>query len=161
MAKVSKIGNPQERLGCCESRMAERRHWWTDKWLRSLLFLSLFLYKLSSYLSIYLSIHPSIPPSHLYMVYKLVFWKRLFCWRFSWRSKHLQPWRWSSVLFCALPHPWFGTPTAKASSLVSWLSISPSCLGHWLSGPSLKGNPEKPFVFVTKKRERKVEGGCI
>ena len=28
--------------GCCESRMAERSHWWTERWLRSPLFLSLF-----------------------------------------------------------------------------------------------------------------------
>ena len=28
-------------VGCCESRMAERSHWWTDRSLRSLLFLSL------------------------------------------------------------------------------------------------------------------------
>ena len=30
-------------VGCCESRMAERTHWWTERWLRSPLFLSLFL----------------------------------------------------------------------------------------------------------------------
>ena len=48
-------------VGCCGSRMAERSHWWTDRWLRSPLFffflsfsLSLFLW-LSTYLSIYLS----------------------------------------------------------------------------------------------------------
>ena len=38
-------------VGCCESRMAERSHWWTDRWLRSPLFLYLFLW-LSTYLSI-------------------------------------------------------------------------------------------------------------
>ena len=34
-AEVSKIGNrkPIGEVGCCESRMAERIHWWTDKWL--------------------------------------------------------------------------------------------------------------------------------
>ena len=30
-------------LGCCESRMAERSHWWIERWLMSPLFLSLFL----------------------------------------------------------------------------------------------------------------------
>ena len=40
---------------CCESRMAERSHWWTDRWLRSPLFLSFFLscfLSFSDYLSI-------------------------------------------------------------------------------------------------------------
>ena len=68
---------PIGEVGCCESRMTERSHWWTDRWLRSPLFLSrsfsfsiytptylsinvsisiyLFIY-LSNYLSIYLSI---------------------------------------------------------------------------------------------------------
>ena len=55
-------------FGCCGSRMAERSHWWTDRWLRSPLFLlsfslSLFLsfslsffLSFSDYLPIYLSI---------------------------------------------------------------------------------------------------------
>ena len=54
-------------IGCCDSRMEERSHWWTDRWLRSLLFLSLsFSFSdylptyLSIYVSIYLTIHPSI-----------------------------------------------------------------------------------------------------
>ena len=48
---------PIGEVGCCESRMAERSHWWTERWLRSPLFLSL---SLSVCLSIYLSIHLSI-----------------------------------------------------------------------------------------------------
>ena len=40
---------PIGELGCCESGMAERIHWWTERCLRSPLFLSLFL-------TIYLSI---------------------------------------------------------------------------------------------------------
>ena len=40
-------------VGCCESRMVERSHWWTDRWLRSPLSLSL---SLAIYLSIYLAI---------------------------------------------------------------------------------------------------------
>ena len=58
---------PIGEVGCCESRMAERSHWWTDRWLRSPLFLPFFLsfsdylptylpIGLSMYLSIYLSI---------------------------------------------------------------------------------------------------------
>ena len=46
-------------VGCCKSRMAERSHWWTERCLRSPLFLSFFLC-LSTYLSMYLSIHLSI-----------------------------------------------------------------------------------------------------
>ena len=42
----------------CESGMAERSHWWIERWL-SPLFLSLIIY-LPTYLPIYLSIHPSI-----------------------------------------------------------------------------------------------------
>ena len=43
-------------VGCCKSRMAERSHWWTERCLRSPLFLAFFLY-LPTYLSMYLSIH--------------------------------------------------------------------------------------------------------
>ena len=57
---------PIGEIGCCESRMAERIHWWTERCLRSPLFLSLALTIYlptclsSMYLSIYLSIYPSI-----------------------------------------------------------------------------------------------------
>ena len=74
-------------VSCCESRMAERIHWWTERWLRSPHFLShslsMIIYLptyrsiylsicLSFYLSVYLSvslssvyltIYPSIHPS--------------------------------------------------------------------------------------------------
>ena len=54
---------PIGEVGCCESRMAERNHWWTERWLKSPLFLSLslslFLW-LSTYLPTYLSIYVSI-----------------------------------------------------------------------------------------------------
>ena len=52
---------PIGEVGCCESRMAERSHWWTDWWLRSLLFFSLsFFLWLSTYLPTYLSMYPCI-----------------------------------------------------------------------------------------------------
>jgi hypothetical protein len=76
---------PIGEVGCCESGMGERSHWWTERCLRSRLFLSLFLYLsliiypptywsiclpiclsiyhsvcLSIYLCIYLSIYLSI-----------------------------------------------------------------------------------------------------
>ena len=51
---------PIGEVGCCESRMAERRHWWTDRWLRSPLFLSLLFLWLSSYLPTYLPIYLSV-----------------------------------------------------------------------------------------------------
>ena len=94
-------------VGCCETRMAERSHWWTERCLRSPLFLSLSLtidlptylsIYLSTYLSIYpsihpsiyLSIHPSIHPSlclsvclsaclSVYLPVYLQAWKRSFC----------------------------------------------------------------------------------
>ena len=53
---------PIREIGCCESGMAERIHWWTERCLRSPLFLSLSLtiylptYLSSMYLSIYRSI---------------------------------------------------------------------------------------------------------
>ena len=51
---------PIGELGCCESGMAERSHWWTERCLRSPLFLSLSDY-LPTYLSIfYVSIYLSI-----------------------------------------------------------------------------------------------------
>ena len=52
---------PIGEVGCCESGMAERSHWWTERCLRSPLFLSLSLtIYLPIYLSIYLSIYVSI-----------------------------------------------------------------------------------------------------
>ena len=63
MAEVSKketyrtIGG----VGCCESRMAERSHWWTDRSLRSLLFLSLSI-SFPDYL-------PTYPPIYLCIIY--------------------------------------------------------------------------------------------
>ena len=62
---------PIGELGCCESGMAERIHWWTERCLRSPLFLSLSLTiylptSLSSmYLSIYRSIYLSLSLFHL------------------------------------------------------------------------------------------------
>ena len=50
---------PIGEVGCCESGMAERIHWWTERCLRSTLFLSFYDY-LSIYLSIYRSIYLSI-----------------------------------------------------------------------------------------------------
>ena len=56
---------PIGEIGCCESGMAERIHWWTERCLRSPLFLSLSLTiypptnLYSMYLSIYLSIYLS------------------------------------------------------------------------------------------------------
>ena len=50
-------------IGCCESRMAERIHWWTERCLRSPLFLSFslsFYDYLPTYLPTYLPIYVSI-----------------------------------------------------------------------------------------------------
>ena len=56
---------PIGEVGCCESGMAERSHWWTERCLRSPLFLSLSLTiclptYLPTYLAIYLSMYISI-----------------------------------------------------------------------------------------------------
>ena len=57
-----KNGKPIGEIGCCESGMAERIHWWTERCLRSPLFLSLSLtiYLPTSLSSMYLSIYRSI-----------------------------------------------------------------------------------------------------
>ena len=61
---------PIGEVGCCESGMAERSHWWIERWLRSPLFLSLSLtIYLPTYLSIYLSIHLSIYVSIYLSIY--------------------------------------------------------------------------------------------
>ena len=60
---------PIGELGCCESGMAERIHWWTERCLRSPLFPSLFL-TISIYLSTYLSIYLSIY-MHIYIYLSL------------------------------------------------------------------------------------------
>ena len=53
---------PIGEIGCCESGMAERSHWWTERCLRSPLFLSLSLtiYLPTNLSSMYLSIYRSI-----------------------------------------------------------------------------------------------------
>ena len=52
---------PIGELGCCQSRTAKRVHWWTDRWLRSPLSLSLYRFiDLSIYRSIGLSVYRSI-----------------------------------------------------------------------------------------------------
>ena len=61
---------PIGEVGCCESGMAERSHWWTERCLRSPFFRSLSLtiylptYLLSMYLSIYRSIYLSLSFFH-------------------------------------------------------------------------------------------------
>ena len=50
---------PIGEVGCCEPGMAERSHWWTERCLRSPLFLSLSL-SFSDYLSIFLPTYLSI-----------------------------------------------------------------------------------------------------
>ena len=62
---------PIGEVGCCESGMAKRIHWWTKRCLRSPLCLSLSLtiylpiYLLCIYLSIYLAIYLSLSLFHL------------------------------------------------------------------------------------------------
>ena len=53
---------PIGEIGCCESGMAKRTHWWTERCLRSPLFLSLSLtiYLPTNLSSMYLSIYRSI-----------------------------------------------------------------------------------------------------
>ena len=68
-----KNGKPIGEVSWCDAKMAERTHWWIERWLRVSPFLSLFLSfslclsfaiylqsYLSSHLPIYLSIHVSI-----------------------------------------------------------------------------------------------------
>ena len=73
---------PIGEIGCCESRMAERIHWWTERCFRSPLFLSLSLtiylptYRsiyLSIYLSTYLSIYLSIFLSICLSIYLFIY----------------------------------------------------------------------------------------
>ena len=78
---------PIGEIGCCESRMAERIHWWTERWLMSPLFLSLSLflclslninlptYRSIFYRSIYLPTYLSIYLS-IYLSVYLQVWKR-------------------------------------------------------------------------------------
>ena len=66
---------PIGEVGCCESGMAERSHWWIEWWLMSPLFLSLFLSfsdYLSTYLPTYLSFYLSISLSLCLSVYLFI-----------------------------------------------------------------------------------------
>ena len=68
---------PIGEVGCCESGMAERSHWWTERCLRSPLFLSfslcfstfLWLSTYLTYWSIYLPIYLSICLSSYLSIY--------------------------------------------------------------------------------------------
>ena len=51
---------PIGEVGCCESRKAERSHWWIERWLMSPLFLSFFSLSQITYLPTYLPTHRSI-----------------------------------------------------------------------------------------------------
>ena len=74
-----KIWKPIGEVGCCESGMAERIHWWTERCLRSPLFRSLSLtiylptYLSSMYLSIYLSLSSSVYLSSCLPVYLSIY----------------------------------------------------------------------------------------
>ena len=61
---------PIGEIGCCESGMAERSHWWTERCLRSPLFLSLSLtiYLPTNLSSMYLSIYRSISLSLFHLI---------------------------------------------------------------------------------------------
>ena len=80
-AEVSKIGNLWE-VGCCESGMAERSHWWTERCLISLTLSISFsdylptylpIYFLCIYLSIDLSIYLSLSLSSNYPIYLSIY----------------------------------------------------------------------------------------
>ena len=62
------------KVGCCESRMAERSHWWIERWLMSPLFLSLSLtIYLPTYLCIYRSFYLSICLSIYFSIYLSIY----------------------------------------------------------------------------------------
>ena len=67
---------PIGEVGCCESRMPERSHWWTDRWLRSPLFLSLSP-SFSLFLSLSFSFSDNLPtylPIYLYFyIYRSIY----------------------------------------------------------------------------------------
>ena len=70
---------PIGEIGCCESGMAERSHWWTERcWISPTLSLAIYLpthlfsMYLSIYLSIYLPIHPSIHLSIYLSIYRSI-----------------------------------------------------------------------------------------
>ena len=93
---------PIGEIGCCESGMAERIHWWTERCLRSPLFLSLSIAQncLSIYLSICLSIclgtYLSICRSFYLSIYPSVY---LPIYLSTYLSIYLS---WGSVLECSV-----------------------------------------------------------
>jgi len=62
VAEVSNIGNLIGEVGCCESGMAERIHWWTERCLRSPTLSRSFSHYLPTYLPIYPSTYLPIYP---------------------------------------------------------------------------------------------------
>ena len=61
---------PVGKVGCCESRMAGRSHWWIERWLMPPLFLSL---SLTIYLPTNLSTHVSIDLSIYLWIYLSIY----------------------------------------------------------------------------------------
>ena len=92
-----KNGKPIGEVSWCDAKMAERTHWWIERWLSVSPFLSLFLSfslclsfaiylqsYLSSHLPIYLSIHVSIDRfvySPIYSTVYLSVYPAILCWR--------------------------------------------------------------------------------
>ena len=75
---------PIGEVGCCEPQVAERIHWWTERWFRYPIFLSLsfsfslFLW-LSTYLSMYLPMYLFIYLPIYLSIYSVLFCSILFC----------------------------------------------------------------------------------
>ena len=65
VAEVSKIRKPIGEVGCCESGIAERSHWWSERWLISLTISLSFSDYLPTYLPIYLSLSLSLSSNYL------------------------------------------------------------------------------------------------
>ena len=112
VAEVSKNRKPTGEVGCCESGMAERSHWWTARCLRSPLFRSLSLtiylptylsiFYVSIYLSIYLSLSLSLFHLFTYLITNLITYliTYLSIYQSIYLSICLPVYLWCSVIQC-------------------------------------------------------------
>ena len=85
---------PIGEVGCCESGIAERSHWWSERWLISLTISLSFSDYLPTYLSIYLSTYLPINHSIFLSIYLSISLSLLHL------SSCLPVYLWCSVIEC-------------------------------------------------------------
>ena len=122
---------PIGEVGCCESGMAERSHWWTERCLRSPFFRSLSLtiylptYLFSMYLSIYRSIYLSL--SFFHSITQSIYLSTYLSIYLIYLSIYFQKWSEHGV-FCTF---WLGNVLPATTAYTFSTSEPPKVVRAW------------------------------